>query len=159
MCSLFDAPNRSWTFKGLERITITLMFFRDFGLWIWLDKKDRNSGQGWTSLGPWWLIVSSSQQASQSGADVIHKPSLRKQKRKEFLGREQCAQRAMGITQGKMKRVIICFFALSVPWCFYSWEQVHGDSQRHWWGPWHLMLLVITSLCKCPWTRAYSASW
>ena len=32
--------------------------------------------------------LSSSQQASQSGADVIHKPSLRKQKRKEFLGRE-----------------------------------------------------------------------
>ena len=48
--------------------------------------------------------MSSSQQASQSGADVIHKPSLRKQKRKEFLGREQCAQRAMGITQGKMKQ-------------------------------------------------------
>ena len=26
-------------------------------------------------------------------------------------------------------RVITCFFALSVPWCFYTWEQVHGDSQ------------------------------
>ena len=48
--------------------------------------------------------MNSSHQASQSGADVIHKPSLRKQKRKEFLGREQCAQRAMGITQGKMKQ-------------------------------------------------------
>ena len=25
-------------------------------------------------------------------------------------------------------RVITCFFALSVPWSFYTWEQVHGDS-------------------------------
>ena len=27
MCSLFDAQNRPWRFKGLERVTITLMFF------------------------------------------------------------------------------------------------------------------------------------
>ena len=32
--------------------------------------------------------LSSSHQASQSGADVIHKPPLRKQKRKEFSVRE-----------------------------------------------------------------------
>ena len=32
--------------------------------------------------------LSSSHQASQSGAEVIHKPPLRKQKRKEILGRE-----------------------------------------------------------------------
>ena len=32
MRSLFDAPNRPWRLKGLERITITLMFFRDFAL-------------------------------------------------------------------------------------------------------------------------------
>ena len=50
------------------------------------------------------LTVSSSHQASQSGADVIHKPPLRKQKRKEFLGSEQCGQRAMGITRGKIKQ-------------------------------------------------------
>ena len=48
--------------------------------------------------------LSSSHQASQSGADVIHKPPLRKQKRKEFWGREQCGQRAMGFTWGKMKQ-------------------------------------------------------
>ena len=48
--------------------------------------------------------LSSSLQASQSGAYVIHKPPLRKQKRKEFLGREQCGQRAVGITWGKMKQ-------------------------------------------------------
>ena len=51
-------------------------------------------------------------------------------------------------------RVITCFFALSVPWHFYSWEQVHGDSQRHWWCPWHLMLLVITTLCTSPWVQS-----
>ena len=48
--------------------------------------------------------LSSSHQASQSGADVIHKPPLRKQKRKEFLVREQCGQRAMGITWDKMEQ-------------------------------------------------------
>ena len=29
-CSLFDAQNRPWKFKGLERVTITLMFFQNF---------------------------------------------------------------------------------------------------------------------------------
>ena len=51
-------------------------------------------------------------------------------------------------------RVIICFFTLSVPWRFYPWEQVHGDIQRHWWCPWHLMLLVITSLRTHPWIQS-----
>ena len=57
-------------------------------------------------------MLSSSQQASQSSADVIHMPPLRKEKRKEFLGREQCGQRAMGITQGKMKQeaLFVSFF-------------------------------------------------
>ena len=32
MRSLFDAPNRPWRLKGLERITITLIFCRDFAL-------------------------------------------------------------------------------------------------------------------------------
>ena len=48
--------------------------------------------------------LSSSHKASQSGADIIHKPPLRKQKKKEFLGREQCGKRARGITWGKMKQ-------------------------------------------------------
>ena len=51
-------------------------------------------------------------------------------------------------------RVITCFFALSVPWRFYSWEQVRGDSQRHCWCPWHLTLLVITSLRTHPWIQS-----
>ena len=28
MCSLFDAQNGHWSFKGLERVTINLCFFR-----------------------------------------------------------------------------------------------------------------------------------
>ena len=65
--------------------------------------------------------LSSIHQASQSGADVIHKPPLRKQKRKEFLGREQCGQRAMGITWGKMKQesllvsLLYQFLGISTP--------------------------------------------
>ena len=30
MCSLFDAPKRSGSLKGLERVIITFMFFKDF---------------------------------------------------------------------------------------------------------------------------------
>ena len=37
---------------------------------------------------------------------------------------------------------------------FLLWEQVHGDSQRHWWCPWHLMFLVITSLLTHPWVQS-----
>ena len=48
--------------------------------------------------------LSSIHQASKSGADVIHKTPLKKQKRKEFLGREQCGQSVMRITWGKMKQ-------------------------------------------------------
>ena len=48
--------------------------------------------------------LSFSHQPLQSGADVIHKPHLKTKQRKEFLSREQCGQRAMGITQGKMKQ-------------------------------------------------------
>ena len=59
------------------------------------------AGQLWV---PADCELSSSHKASQSGADIIHKPPLRKQKKKEFLGREQCGQRARGITWGKMKQ-------------------------------------------------------
>ena len=59
------------------------------------------AGQLWV---PADCELSFSHQASQSGAEEIHKPPLRKQKRKEFLGREQCGQRAVGITWGKMKQ-------------------------------------------------------
>ena len=48
--------------------------------------------------------LSSRHQASESGVDVIHKPPLKKQKRKEILSREQCGQRVMGITWGEMKQ-------------------------------------------------------
>ena len=64
--------------------------------------------------------LSSSHQASQSGADVIHMPPLMKEKRKKFLVRQQCGQRAVEITQGKMKKSHYLFLALSVPWHFSS---------------------------------------
>ena len=92
-----------WRFKGLERVIITLIFFQDFALWIWLEKKNRNTGQGWTSLAPSRLWVE------------FHPPDLRvrcwcyaqatfEEGIEEFLDREQCVQRIMGITWGKMKQ-------------------------------------------------------
>ena len=43
--------------KAFRELQSPIFFLRDFVLWIWLEKKDRNSGQGWTSLGPSWLWV------------------------------------------------------------------------------------------------------
>ena len=76
-------------------------------------------------------------------------------KRRKSLGQRAVWSKGYGNHKGQDEtRVITCFFALSVPWHFYSWEQVHGDSQRHWWCPWHLMLLVITSLWTRPWVQS-----
>ena len=155
MCSLFDAPNRPWRFKGLERITITLIFCRDFALWIWLEKKDRNTGQGWTSLGPSWLWVEFQPPGFTVRCWCYSQATFEEGIEERVFGQRAVWSKGHGNHTGQDEtRVITCFFALSVPWRFYSWEQVHGDSQRHWWCPWHLMLLVITSLCKCPWVQS-----
>ena len=160
ICSCFNAQNRPWSFKGLERVTITLMFFQDFTLWIWLEKKDRNTGQGCTSLGPSWLWVEFQPPGLRVRCLCYSQVTFEGGIEERVFGQRAVCSKSHGNHLGQDETgVITCFFALSVPWCFYSCKQVHGDSQRHWWGPWHLMLLVITSLCKCPWTRAYSASW
>ena len=76
-------------------------------------------------------------------------------KRRKSFGQRAMWSKGHGNHMGQDEtKVITCFFALSVPWHFFSWEQVHGDSQRHRWCPWHVMLLVITSLCKCPWVQS-----
>ena len=155
MCSLFDAPNRPWGFEGLERITITLIFFRDFGLLIWLEKKDINSGQGWTSLGPSWLWVEFHPPGFRVKCWCNSQVTFEEAKGERVFGQRVVWSKVHGIhTRQDETRVITCFFALAVSWHFYSWEQVHGDSQRHWWCPWHLMLLVITSLWTRPWVQS-----
>ena len=154
MCSLLDALKTS-RFKGLERITITLIFYRDFALWIWLEKKDRNTGQGWTSPGPNWLWV----EFQPPGFTVMcwrYSQAIFEEGIEErVFGQRAVWSKDRGNHMGQNEtRVITCFFALSVPWHFYSWEQVHGDSQRHCWCPWHLTLLVITSLRTHPWIQS-----
>ena len=155
MCSLFDAPNRPWRFKSLERITITLIFCRDFGLWIWLEKKDTNSGQSWTSLGPRWLWVEFHPPGFTVRGWCNSQATFEETKEERVFRQRVVWSKGHGIHTGQDEtRVITCFFALSVTWRFYFWEQVHGDSQRHWWCPWHLMLLVITSLWTRPWVQS-----
>ena len=150
MCSLFDAPNRPWRSKGFERITITIIFCRDFALWIWLDRKDRHTGQGWTSLGPRWLSWVPSTRLHSQVLMLFTSHLWRR-----IFGQRTEWSKGHGNHLGQDETAaIICSFALSAPWRFYSWEQLHGDSQRHWWCPWFLMLLVITRL-----SRTYSASW
>ena len=76
---------------------------------------------------------------------------LWRSKRGKSLGQKAVWSKGSGNHTGQDEtRGIICFFTLSVRWHFYFWEQAHGDSQRHWWCPWHLMLLVITSLWTSP---------
>ena len=72
-------------------------------------------------------------------------------KEERVFGQRAVWSKGHGNHTGQDKtRGIICFFTISVVWPFYFWEQAHGDCQRHWWCPWHLMLLVITSLWTSP---------
>ena len=87
----------------------------------------------------------------QSQVLMLFTSHLWRSKRGKSLGKTAVWSKGRGNHTGQDEtRVITCFFALSVLWHFYSWEQVHEDSQRHWWCPWHLMLLVITSLWTSP---------
>ena len=90
--------------KALRELQSPLYFvgtlFYESG-WRKRTETQDKAGHLWVSAD---CELSSSHQASQSGADVIHKPSLKKQKRKEFLGREHCGQGTMGIPWGKMKQ-------------------------------------------------------
>ena len=155
MWSLSDAPQRPWRFKGLERVTITFMFFRDFALWIWLEKNDRNTRQGWISLGPSWLPVEI-QPPSFRVRWLCHSQATFEERVEErVFGQRAVWSKGHGNHTGQEEtRVITCFFALSFSGNFYSWEQLHGDDKRHWWCAWHLMLQVITSLCTCPWVQS-----
>ena len=104
MCSLFDAPNSPRKFKALERMTITLIFVGTLlyeSGWRKRTETQNKAGNLWV---PANCELSSSHQASQSGANVIQKQPVTKQKRKEFLVRDPCGQGVMGVPQGKMKQ-------------------------------------------------------
>ena len=107
--------------KALRGLQSHLCFFRTFlyeSGWRKRTETQDKAGHLWV---PADCELSSIHQASKSGADVIHKTPLKKQKRKEFLGREQCGQRAMGITWGKMKEealfvsLLYQFLVISTP--------------------------------------------
>ena len=79
MCSLFDDQNIPWSFKGLERVMVTLMFF--FKTLCY--ETGREKGQKHRTRLDLWVPadceLSFIPQASESGADVIHKPPLKKE--------------------------------------------------------------------------------
>ena len=85
---------------------------------------------------------------------MLFTSNLWRSKRGKSLGQKAVWSKGSGNHTGQDEtRVITCFFALSVPWLFYPWEQARGESE-HWWPPWHLMLLVITSLWTRPWIQS-----
>ena len=96
-------------------------------------------------------VIRGSATSLHSQVLMLFTSNLWRSKRGKSFGQKAVWSKGRGNHTGQDEtRVITCFFALSVPWHSYSWEQVHGDSQRHWWCPWHLMLLVITSLWTSP---------
>ena len=161
MCSLFDVPNRPWRFKGLERITITLMFL---GTLVyesgWRKRTETQEKAGCLWVPADWSWVEFQPPGFTVRCWCNSQATLEEAKEERVLGQRAVWSKGHGNHMGQDgTRDIICFFALSVPWHFYFWEQVHEDSQRHWWCPWHLMFLVITSCVHISESRAYSASW
>ena len=113
MCSLFEAPIRPWRFKGLERIAITLIYFRDFALWIWLEKKDRNTGQGWTSLSPSWQWVEFQPPGFTVGCWCNSQATFEEGIEERDFGQRAVWSKGPGNHIGQDEtRVITCFFAL-----------------------------------------------
>ena len=110
--------------KALKELQSPLFFCRDFGLWTWLEKKDTNSGQGWTSLGPRWLWVEFHPPGFTVRCWCNSQATFEEAKEERDFGQRVVWSKAHGIHTGQDEtRVITCFFALSVPWHFYSWEQ------------------------------------
>ena len=141
--------------KALRGLESHLCFFRDFALRIWLEKKDRNTGQGWTSLGPSWLWVEFQPPGFRVTCWCYSQAIIEEGiEERDFEQRAVWSEGHGNHTGQDETRVITCFFALSIPCSFYPWGQIHRDSQRHWWCSWHLMLLVITSLYTCPWDQS-----
>ena len=139
--------------KALKGLQSHLCFFRT--LWKWLEKKDRNTGQGWTSLGPSWLWVEVQPPGFRVRCWCYSQATFEDGIEERVLGQRAVCSKCHGNHPGQDEtRVITCFFALSFTWCSYSWEQVYGDSQRHWWYTLHLMLLGITSLWTLPWVQS-----
>ena len=64
----------------------------------------------------------------QSQALMLFTSHLWRSKRGKSFGQRAGWSKGRGNHTGQDEtRVIACFFALSVPWCFYFWIQVHGD--------------------------------
>ena len=79
----------------------------------------------------------------------------RRNRGKIFCPESSVVSRPRDHTRQDGTRAFVCLLALSVPWSFHPWGQAHRDSQSHWWFPWHLMPLVITSLCTQPWAQGW----
>ena len=79
MCFLFDAQNRPGASKALSGLQSHLCFFRAFLYESGWRKKTETQDKA----GHLWVLAdcefSSIHQVSESGADVIHKPPLKKE--------------------------------------------------------------------------------
>ena len=120
-----------------------------------VGEKGQKLRQGWGSLGPNWLWVEFQPLGFTIRCGCNSQAAFEEAKGERVFGKRVVWSKVHGIhTRHDETRVITCFFALSFTWCSYSWEQVYGDSQRHWWYTLHLMLLGITSLWTLPWVQS-----
>ena len=127
-----------------------VMFFGDFDLWTWLGKK-RHKTQGWALLGQ--LIVSYVPATRLQGQllMLVTGHLWRRNRGERFWAESSVVRGPQNHTGQDEKRAIPCFLTLSIPWNFHPWQQAHIDS--HWWWPWHMIPLVITSLSTQSWVQ------
>ena len=123
-------------------------------LWNWSRKRTETQDKA-GSLGPSWLWAEFHPPGFRIRCWCYSQATFEEGIEERVFGQRAVWSKGHGNHMGQDEtRVMTCFFALPVPWHFYSWEQVHGDNQRHGWCPWHLILLVITSLCTSIWVQS-----
>ena len=99
--------------KALRELQLPLCFLGT--LWIWLENKDRNSGQGWASLGPSWLWVEFQPRGFTVRCWYYSQATFEEAKEERIFGQSAVWLKGHGNHTGQDEtRGIICFFALSV---------------------------------------------
>jgi len=154
MCSLFDALG-PWRFKGLDRVTITLLFFSGLCFMNLVGDKGQKHRTR-LEISRYQLIVNWVPETRlQSQVWKLFTSHIwRRNRGKSFLAESSVVKGPWESHRARWNKIHYLFLCSISSWSFYSWEQVHGDSQRHWWCHWHQILLVISSFCTCPWVQS-----
>ena len=129
MGSHFDSQNRPWSFKGLERATITLMFFSALCFMNLLGEKGEKHRIRLDISGSQLTVIWVPATRLQSQVLLLFTNHLWRSKRGKRFWAESSVVRGPQDHAGQDEtRAIPCFLALSVPWNFHPWGQAHIES-------------------------------